>query len=349
MKFIHTGDLHLGASPDLGYSWGEERKSEIWESFQRLIQKAYSEKYDLMLISGDIFHRKASPREVKELSYLLSCIPQTQVAMIAGNHDWIGDGDAVLSMEWPDNVAALWNKDLTRSYSENCDAWIYGFSYHSQEIGEARYAGIYPGRESGYHILLAHGGDETHIPINLGKLERAGFDYVALGHIHKPWLSKSGRIGYCGALEPLDRNDVGGHGYICGELQGDRVITEFVPFATRSYLHRKIKVDERTTQFSLEKEIREEINRLGKQNLYVFQLEGCHGMGESYDEKRLKNLGNILEIKDASYLDYDVEALQREYEGNLLGDFIDKFKNSNNELEKKALHYGVEALLTTRR
>lgn len=38
------------------------------------------------------------------------------------------------------------------------------------------------------HILLAHGGDSSHIPINQEKLRQAGFDYIALGHIHKPWI-----------------------------------------------------------------------------------------------------------------------------------------------------------------
>ena len=59
---------------------------------------------------------------------------------------------------------------------------------------------------------MAHGGDEKHIPIHWETLARAGFDYVALGHIHKPWLSADGRMAYCGALEPVDKNDEGPHG-----------------------------------------------------------------------------------------------------------------------------------------
>ena len=62
------------------------------------------------------------------------------------------------------------------------------------------------------HILLAHGGDSSHIPINQEKLRQAGFDYIALGHIHKPWIDDRSPMAYAGALEPIDRNDEGPHG-----------------------------------------------------------------------------------------------------------------------------------------
>ena len=59
-----------------------------------------------------------------------------------------------------------------------------------------------------YEILLAHGGDEKHCPFRVKKLEESGFDYIALGHIHRPQALMKDRIIYAGALEPIDRNDV---------------------------------------------------------------------------------------------------------------------------------------------
>ena len=38
------------------------------------------------------------------------------------------------------------------------------------------------------------------------------------------------------ALEPVDRNDLGDHGYIEGHLENGRLKTNFVPFACRSYV-----------------------------------------------------------------------------------------------------------------
>ena len=36
MKFIHTGDIHLGAHPENKKEWAAKRGDEIWESFERL-------------------------------------------------------------------------------------------------------------------------------------------------------------------------------------------------------------------------------------------------------------------------------------------------------------------------
>ena len=81
-------------------------------------------------------------------------------------------------------------------------------SYHRQEIREALYDNWKPEDEPGFHVLLAHGGDENHIPIDAKRLVASGFTYLALGHIHKPQAVLRGRAVYPGALEPIDRNDL---------------------------------------------------------------------------------------------------------------------------------------------
>ena len=89
---------------------------------------------------------------------------------------------------------------------------VYGSSYHSREIREALYDSLAAGGVEPFEILLAHGGDEKHIPIAGKALSASGFDYIALGHIHKPQAVEKNRIIYAGALEPVDKNDTGPHG-----------------------------------------------------------------------------------------------------------------------------------------
>src|SRR5699024_12087097 len=60
-----------------------------------------------------------------------------------------------------------------------------------------------------YELLLAHGGDEKHIPVDWERLDCLGYSYVAFGHIHKPQAVRRNRILYAGAPEPTDRNDTG--------------------------------------------------------------------------------------------------------------------------------------------
>lgn len=46
-------------------------------------------------------------------------------------------------------------------------------------------------------------GDEKLIPLSAAALAASGFDYVALGHIHKPQILIRDQAAFSGALEPL--------------------------------------------------------------------------------------------------------------------------------------------------
>lgn len=84
MKFIHVSDVHLGIKPDVGKPWSEKRAQDIWDSFAEVIDAAVELKPDFLLISGDLFHAQPLKRELREVNYLFSRIPQTKIILMAG-------------------------------------------------------------------------------------------------------------------------------------------------------------------------------------------------------------------------------------------------------------------------
>ena len=70
---------------------------------------------------------------------------------------------------------------------------VYGLSYWHREIRQALYDEVFPKNPDRINILLAHGGDERHIPFSVEKILRHGFDYIAAGHIHKGGQLEIGR------------------------------------------------------------------------------------------------------------------------------------------------------------
>ena len=50
MRFFHIADVHLGAEPDKGFPWSQDRSREIWDSFRRVIEQAGQDHADLFLI-----------------------------------------------------------------------------------------------------------------------------------------------------------------------------------------------------------------------------------------------------------------------------------------------------------
>ena len=55
----------------------------------------------------------------------------------------------------------------------------------------------------------------------------------------------------------------------------------------------------------------------------------------------------IYEIVDNTLCEYDLDKLYLDNEDNLLGQFIDRFAEADDEISKRALKYGVEAILAT--
>ena len=349
MKFIHTSDIHLGASPDLGYLWNEKREKEIWNSFKQLIETVKQEDINLLLIAGDFFHRQPLARELKEVDYLFSTIPDTQVVIVAGNHDYIKASSQYRKFAWSSNVYGMWEEDWQEQYFPGIDTWIYGMSYHGREILERREVEVEHNGESGIHILMLHGGDESHIPFNKNELLESDFDYIALGHIHRAQVIAENRMAFCGALEPLDRNDIGAHGYIKGEADGQRVTTEFVPVAVRSYIPLTVEVTPEMSQFEIEIKISNMLEVAGQDNIFTLIITGFRDADISFSHRPLMELGNIVKVIDETRPDYDIEELSHHHHGSLVGAYIEHFKDKSTAIEKKALYYGINALLEAKR
>ena len=324
MRFIHLADVHLGAVPDRGCPWSSRREEEIWETFRRVIAGIRENPVDLLFIAGDLFHRQPLLRELKEVNYLFSTIPDTRIYLMAGNHDYIKADSFYRDFQWEKNVTFFKNEQL--------------------------YDAVRPVEGEGLHILLAHGGDANHIPMNIRSIVSSGFDYVALGHIHKPQILIRDNAAYAGALEPIDRNDLGEHGYIEGHLENGRLKTTFVPFACRSYEQILLMLREDSTQASLEDMLKADLASKGRMNIYRIVIRGTRAPELLLLPERLKSFGYVTEVLDESRPAYDLETLQKKYSGTLIGDYISYFlEKDRNIVEEKALYYGLQALLETSR
>lgn len=349
MRFFHLADIHLGASPDAGFPWSGERQAEIWESFRSVIQEADREAVDLILIAGDLFHRQPLMRELKEVNYLFSTLKKTKVVLIAGNHDYLKTDSYYLDFPWSENVTCLMGKECEHVVFEELDTEVYGLSYHEREIKTAKYDGLEPRKEAGFSILLAHGGDAKHIPFDRKKLLRSGFDYFALGHIHKPEIIEKNRMAYAGALEPIDKNDTGVHGYIEGEVRDGVLTTRFVPWAVREYVHLQLDTAECPTNLAFLDAVRRKIAEKGSLHLYCVTIQGFRDPDIIYDIKACAALGNIVEAADRTAPDYDFEKLARIHEGDIAGRYIAALYHEDmSGTEKKALYYGIHALMEMR-
>lgn len=339
----------MGVSPEAGRAYSDRRPGEIWRSLEDVIATCNREETDLLLIAGDLFHRQPLKKELREVNAMLGELKKTRVVLVAGNHDYVSKRSCYQDFAWEECVHFLGKSgELEWVEFPDLQVAVYGKSYHSREIRQPlddtwKRRHIQP-----QEILLLHGGDETHIPFRREDVSSLGYDYVALGHIHKPQVVIQGKAAYCGSLEPTDRGDVGEHGYIRGSLTEERVTVQFVPHGKREYIPLAIRVGEDSTAYGIRKKLEEEIKKRGRHNLYKIRLQGKKSSELLLDFEEMDVFGNIVEWTDDTGPAYDLERLKEKNRGNLLGQLIEKMeKMPEDSLDYRALSRGVEALLET--
>jgi DNA repair exonuclease SbcCD nuclease subunit len=350
VKFIHTSDIHLGAEPEMGTPWAEARQNEIWNTLQRMLDVCNEEEIDLFLIAGNLFHKQPLQKELKRLNEMLAGLKKTKVVFIAGDHDYLSARSRYRNFKWCDRVIMLDKRDLEEKYLYGLDTTVYGFSYMENEIYAPLYRDVKPKKSSGIHILLAHGGDQSHIPIDYAKLSDSGFDYIALGHSHKP-RKFDNHMYYPGIPEPIDKDEVGKHGFIKGEFIWDvgeyKLETEFVPFSQRMYIDIHVRVSTDDTNASVIRKITSEMLKNGAGNLYRIYIEGIRNSAIEFDKEAIAVKGMITEVIDETVLDYNYEELRDENDDNIIGEFIEHIRSLDGDeaLKDRALYYGIDALL----
>lgn len=213
-SFIHTADIHLGKT--YRTSAGEAaRYEDFFHMLGSIVSDAIAEKVDSVLIAGDLFHTgQILPRTFARTIETLQPLKDASIPCIAveGNHDWIHRRD---SISWMEALSQMGYIHLLRPTRTENGGYRFdpfdpetGMGGHIEINGLNIYGLGYIGAQAGVHvpriceavetknnILLFHVGIWTYSPVEIGNMQPAEalpladtFDYVALGHGHKPYI-----------------------------------------------------------------------------------------------------------------------------------------------------------------
>lgn len=383
MKFIHIADVHLGVTPDAGMSWSETRSRDIWNSFRFVIEQARKQRVDLLLIAGDLFHRQPLKRELKEIAAWFAEIPDTEVVLIAGNHDYLHPKSYYRSFDWSENVHFIGTRDLTAVSLDRIHTTVWGCSFWDQEDARAVYnsdilqkilqngntirnhreaeydvsltresfgrfadAGQTDQRRKNFQILLGHGGDDRHHPFRANDIVAAGFDYAAFGHIHKAAQLIPGKVVMAGSLEPTDCNDFGPHGFWMGELTERGTSVSFYPIKKCEYIRQEINVTPDLSAYAVAERVRQELQNREPYQISHIVLRGYRDAEVELPLDEIAEMERVVRVVDETEPDYQFDLLKQKYNGTLLQKYIEVMEQCPNlELRKKALYYGVQAIL----
>lgn len=347
MKFIHVSDVHLGMTPDKGKPWSEIRAKEIEDTFDKILDIAEERKVDLLLVAGDLFHNAPGVTELDRLDSRLAKLTNTRTVIIAGDSDYIEKDSPSETYEFKSNTVILPAGEFNNAYFEDINTCVTGFSYGQEKYTENFSEGIAPQMEGATNILLMYGGDEEHGAFDFRKLADAGFDYVALGYLRKPKHMIKNRMAYPGSPEPLSHRDTGKHGFIYGQTIHGETRIKWEPVACRSYINLGLEIKPEYTAAQIENVIAKQIDKMGSENIYRIILKGQKGRNVDTTFEKLLSDHMIYEVVDNTMFDYNKGSLMKDNEHNVLGRFIAELSDKDDVVSRKALEYGIEAVIAT--
>lgn len=329
MKFVHIADVHLDTPfktisdrADIGV----ERRLEQRNALKKVIDYIKANNIEYLFISGDLYDQEyIRESSISFLNDLFKQIPNTKIYIAPGNHDPYIKNSFYATYSWNNNVKIFTN---VVEKVENDNVNIYGFGFNNFEMNNNQIKDIILDEPQKINILITHGdlGESKYNPMKLNEIKSKGFDYVALGHIHKK--DDIANIVYPGSLVSLGFDELGEHGMIAGEIIDKKLNKEFIKIDDREFVEFELDV----SNIISEEELIEKINSINEENeLYKIILVGYRNFPINIDIKLINK--NIIKIKDNTKLKLDF----KENNSTLKGLFVKKLneRKNNNLIDEK--------------
>jgi DNA repair exonuclease SbcCD nuclease subunit len=227
MRFIHVADVHLGYQ-----QYGsKERFNDFSRVFLHIIEQAVEQQVDFLLVAGDLFEKRTvDPLAMRVAVEGLRILREAGIPVLAveGNHERAHYRDQYSWVEFLDALGYLRllnprfenGHAILKPYGDAGGAYVdlpngvrvYGLKYYGASTSKvfSLFADGLAENDHGhvdFTILLAHAGLEGQLPRYSGTLThnelaplREYINYLALGHIHKPYAA-DGWIYNPGSLE----------------------------------------------------------------------------------------------------------------------------------------------------
>ena len=241
IRLFHTSDWHLGR-----LLYGKSLLEEQQFALVRLLELIDEKRPDALLISGDIFDRTLPPEAAVQL-FDWFCVEavlkrKLPVFLIPGNHDSaerLGFGSALLRSSGLTIYSRIEDalKPVRLNGADGSSAMVYGIPFlepaliarfledDSLKTHDAVSRALVTRMRSTFientpTVLLAHafvvGGESSESERDLfvggssviGSDAFDGFDYVALGHLHKPQSAGASSVRYSGSLLSYSKSEI---------------------------------------------------------------------------------------------------------------------------------------------
>lgn len=365
ITFIHTADLHLGASfiglSSASAQMGQRLTSATIDAYNNVIEACLDNQVDFLIIAGDSFDKgRAFYKEYRVFVEGIQRLEKASIPvyLVTGNHDPF--------VQWQREIGALpANAHVFSAYGPDAVlfknqggrgdplAIITGRSWLKQTEREDISNGLTrvhatdllieksllsSGEHVPFCIGVLHTGlglDPEYAPAPAEQFRQAGVDYWALGHIHRPSISGTPPLVYAGSPQGLDINETGTHSCALVTLEEGRQ-PHILHIPTATVLWDRLRIDVSACDTLLE------VQRFINDEALSKTLACASATGASALCLRITLVGRTplhKELGEDAYLEYVKEGIHTAYPDV----FVDRIVNrTSSQIDKAALR--VEGL-----
>ncbi|WP_042206271.1 metallophosphoesterase family protein [Paenibacillus durus] len=333
-RFLHAADLHLDSRfTGLSHIPGLIRdylREAAFAALGRLVAVALAEKVDFVVISGDVYDSADSSLQ-SQLRFQEALLELSRsgiaVFLIHGNHDPL-DG-LRLQMELPDNVTVFGADKpgqviAVRRTDGQEAAVVSGISYPTAKVTENTSLRFQRKEDSGlFHIALLHAnvdGDpahETYSPCTRRDLIDSGFDYWALGHIHKRRvLHERPFIVYPGNIQGRSVKETGPKGCCIVDVDdGGIAALRFKELDEVRFLIRDISIDHMVRETEWVEAVEQAVEEIREEHLNMMSVVRFRITGRGAVHRILSERGAAGDLLDELRRREALRAEQGRFQG----------------------------------
>ena len=354
MKFVHIADMHF----DTSFNQINDnelcimRRLEQRRVFKKIINYIKKNKVQYLFIAGDLYeHKFIKQSTIDYINKLFEEIEDTKIFITPGNHDPLIKNSFYSKYLWNKNVYIF---DSEISYVDDNDVRIYGYGFDDFYYTNNDIENLELEDKNKVNILITHATlngtnniERQYNAVSRSVLERIGFDYVALGHIHKSNYTPNEKIVYPGSTISMGFDELGEHGMVVGEINDKKLTTKFIPLDDVQF---KV-VDVDISNFLSLEELAEYLNskEIEEKDFYEIYLSGSRRFEiDIYNLKKMIFQKNIIKIKDKTKLYFDVEEIsgQNTLKGLFAKEIMERLNNEayDRQIVEKALEIGLGIL-----
>lgn len=336
----------------------KERRLEQRRVMKEIVEYIKSNNIPYFFIAGDLYEQDYIKRTTIEyVNNLFKEIPNTRIFITPGNHDPYIKNSFYKQFEWNENVHIFTN-ELEKVSLGNIN--IYGYGFNDFYMINNKCGQIVVDDKEKINILITHGSldngwedNREYNPLTTRELRDLGFDYIALGHIHKKSYNdyEGQKIVYPGSTVSLGFDELGARGFIDGNIdeQTKELNIKFVETTAKTFEEYNIDV----SNINSEEELVEKINdlKLDSNKFYKIILIGRRSFNINEDKLlELININNIIKVREHTEIKYDINqiASQISLKGLFAKKILEQINNTENEEELKqllsAFEIGMDAI-----